>query len=728
MSKSDSASIRKGYFPPILQNGVDSMLIGLLGSPDGAWEYSQHLSRQSTVGWYKTDRRENPLDCDLIELANLSVRPCIGKEEIVIADSHQEFDARNAVLTTEYWQKDNRRAGHLRVRVTTFLTKDHVLVERYELLEVPQQGASFKFSVGPSVQPANTQQVGSSYFDPMKGWQLFEDAQRNGVGFIYHTGVYKGIGLTWTDLEGTAVIPGWGQGKTFVGVRLPITIKTPEIFEPVSFTRYTCLVDNVDSGEISPEQKLHEIWDKVVDLQYDQLLAEHSAYWRNYNSVSSISLPGREDIEKIYDFSNYCIKATQEKSTGFTPVGIQPFLWNGYQFWDSSFFQYAWLSGNHIEESEKFCRFLISRHSDASDLARKMGAPGARMAWRTGRDRFEIFAENVKQYHNNSAAAYCLYLHYLVSGDKDLLEESFPMMDDLVIFMVHETVKDCGDYAVIGECMGPDESFLDLKVNDSWTCAITIKAIECLTESARVLGKTPTVNGLPGLAVKLRRGLDMNVDKDGVLQPFQGAAFPHWGSLIFSHCPEHSALLPTIDKMEECYDPVLGLYNSHGLTRYAEKSFPWADFWKAHILAMACDSRAGERIEKHIPYTNKFGGIAERIFYHGERYKEYFGTGHAAFCWALNCCMVNQVGDELRLFPGIPESWGDVSFENLRTESGLLVSASLSEGRVTRLDITSRIDGLRLKLVSPDNSLPDQLIIKEGKISYLEADRVLLST
>ena len=68
----------------------------------------------------------------------------------------------------------------------------------------------------------------------------------------------------------------------------------------------------------------------------------------------------------------------------------------------------------------------------------------------------------------------------------------------------------------------------------------------------------------------------MNVDKCGVLQSFQGGRVPHFGSFIFDMFPEHPALIPTIEKMMENYDPEIDAYNFHGVSRYAEKAFPWS--------------------------------------------------------------------------------------------------------------------------------------------------------
>jgi hypothetical protein len=54
----------------------------------------------------------------------------------------------------------------------------------------------------------------------------------------------------------------------------------------------------------------------------------------------------------------------------------------------------------------------------------------------------------------------------------------------------------------------------------------------------------------------------------------------------------------------------------------------------------------------------------------------------------------------IRLFPAVPESWGDVEFSTLRAQGAFLVSARREAGKVTRVEIFSEKDG-PCRLVSP---------------------------
>ena len=47
----------------------------------------------------------------------------------------------------------------------------------------------------------------------------------------------------------------------------------------------------------------------------------------------------------------------------------------------------------------------------------------------------------------------------------------------------------------------------------------------------------------------------------------------------------------------------------------------------------------------------------------------------------------------LEIFPAIPESWKDLSFNNLRAEGAFLVSAVKKDGEVQRIEIVSEKGG-----------------------------------
>lgn len=133
----------------------------------------------------------------------------------------------------------------------------------------------------------------------------------------------------------------------------------------------------------------------------------------------------------------------------------------------------------------------------------------------------------------------------------------------------------------MGKCKGVDESVSNEKTNDTWACAVFLKGLMECRDAAQSRKRKPFLANLGTIITKVQRGLDRNVDERGVMQSFAGGRLRHWGSLIFDLFPEHFAHVPSLREMMKNDDPRMKRYNFHGVSRYAEKGFPWATFWDA---------------------------------------------------------------------------------------------------------------------------------------------------
>jgi hypothetical protein len=135
------------------------------------------------------------------------------------------------------------------------------------------------------------------------------------------------------------------------------------------------------------------------------------------------------------------------------------------------------------------------------------------------------------------------------------------------------------------------------------------------------------------------------------------------------------------------YDPQMKLYNFHGVTRYAEKSFPWADYWVARCFSRIGNPTGHKLLKNALSNTNFFGGIPERVWYHGEYYNHYTITCTAAMVWAVNGMLANVTGNTLRILNSAGHAWRDVKFEGILAGEGLIVSADIRKGKLVRLRV-----------------------------------------
>jgi hypothetical protein len=87
-------------------------------------------------------------------------------------------------------------------------------------------------------------------------------------------------------------------------------------------------------------------------------------------------------------------------------------------------------------------------------------------------------------------------------------------------------------------------------------------------------------------------------------------------------------------------------------------------------------------------------------------YRPFTLEGNFAFASGIQEMLIQSHTGTVRLFPAIPESWEEVSFEKLRTMGAFLLSASREKGATKKVRIHSERGG-KIQLLNPFDS--DQL-------------------
>jgi hypothetical protein len=677
----------KPYFPVCLANGVDAMLIDLLGSGD-SWQadYGTPLSEVRSRGWFKCDRRAHTKDPyevgTLFPLFEFASSPILNGGRAVPRNCKQYFDPRKAMLTSFYEQKDDESEGWLRFKVTTFLTKQHVLVEHYEFLETPSSGAAIVFFLNAPPQ------VAPHYFESaikMNSATLEVEPKKSLMDYSFTLERFQGGGRSWFDCESaTGKASDKKEDELAYGELQTRVVHTGE-----SFTRYLAAIDNEDAGDY--RAALDAAIAECRELGYERLRGRHEKEWQDYFAVSQVEIPDPV-IAYLYDVSRYRLRSLQHPS-GFVPAGDLPYLWQGLMFWDSTLAVEAWLGCGNTQEAGKVLAHLETYMEDARKLARRLSARGARLEWTVGIKKFmdgdPIGLEPQGETYSNSVWAHAIYSYFQNTQDTRFLEEHFHVLEEYMLFQVDYTLVDRGDHFIVRRAEGIDETVP--RVNDTYSCAIILRALTDYREAARILKRQPAIARLDEIISKLRVGLNRNVDAGGVLQSFEGGRLPHWGSLIFDLFPDHPALRPTLTKMMENYDPELKLYNLQSVIHHSlEKAFPWANYWAVRCFARGGDPRATMLLQSTVQSVNYFGGMPERVWYHGELFKNWFMTAHSAMIWAVNGMLTNANGSTLHILSGgAQRAWADVKFEGIHAGEGLVVSAEVRAGQLTSLDVVN---------------------------------------
>lgn len=84
----------------------------------------------------------------------------------------------------------------------------------------------------------------------------------------------------------------------------------------------------------------------------------------------------------------------------------------------------------------------------------------------------------------------------------------------------------------------------------------------------------------------------------------------------------------------------------------------------------------------------------------GFHYHPFTLEGNFLAMQAVQEMLLQSWGNQVRVFPAVPSTWSDVSFENLRAEGGYIVSAERRNGHTVRIRVEATSDGV-LRLSNP---------------------------
>lgn len=75
-------------------------------------------------------------------------------------------------------------------------------------------------------------------------------------------------------------------------------------------------------------------------------------------------------------------------------------------------------------------------------------------------------------------------------------------------------------------------------------------------------------------------------------------------------------------------------------------------------------------------------------------YRPFTLEGNFAFAQGIHELLIQSKNDYIEVFPATPEDWKNVSFKNLRTAGGFIVSAEKNGGKLTSLRVTASQNGV----------------------------------
>lgn len=507
------------------------------------------------------------------------------------------------------------------------------------------------------------------------------------------------------------------------------------------------------------EQKgttLHGVWSITSSLETDKAADKtqeamarginkdyqsHMDYWKSYWAQSSVALPDPV-LQKQYDNEMYKFgSASRENSY---PISLQAVWtadngklppWKGDYHHDLNTQLSYWpaYTGNHLTEGLGYLntlwnqRDVYKRYTQEYFGKEGMNIPG--VCTLLGVPMGGWIQYSMSQTVSAWLAQH-FYLHWKYSADRDFLEErAYPFLKDVAVFLEQQSVVD--DNGVRKLMISSSPEIFDNSIN-AWFRDMTNYDLSLMHFAFSAASELASELNLPDESAHwkaLNNQLpDYNLDKDGALTFANG--FPYDQShRHFSHAmaihplgmidwsqgeQSRSIIKATLKKLQD-----------YGPDYWTGYSYSWFGNMKARAFDGEGAAKELRTFAECFCLRNTFHANGDQTKSGKSRftYRPFTLEGNFAFASGIQEMLLQSHTGTIRVFPAIPSSWSDVSFENLRAMGAFLVSAEKRKGKIVKLRIYPEQGGI-LRIAYPFDT--DEIAIN-ANVEVLENKNGILS-
>lgn len=452
---------------------------------------------------------------------------------------------------------------------------------------------------------------------------------------------------------------------------------------------------------------------------FDRVWKEHKTWWSAYWKQSSVQLPDPVLMHQ-YDMDMYLFASASRK--GSPPITLQA-VWtadNGeLPPWKGDFHNdlntqlsyWPGYSSNHLKESSVFTDWLWKNKPTFLAYTRQffkdkgLNVPG--VCTLTGEPM-----GGWGQYSLSPTIACWLsqyfYWQWIYSGDKQFLKNrAYPWLKAVATHIESIAIMDKSNHWKLPISSSPEffdntlkawffqTSNYDLSLI-RWLLKSTIEMSDILNLQDEATHWKNFLSGWPSLAIN---------DKDSTLlvAPEIPYSFSH---RHFSHLMSIYPLR-LIDwyhgkKDQQIIDASLEELKKYGTSGWVGFSYPW----EACLKAMAQDGNGAAKALTIFatafcsPNSFNLNGDQSGKGYSGFTYRPFTLEANFAFAQGVQLMLSQQHEGVNYIFPAIPETWLNVSFQKLRAPGAFLISAKKGNGKITDLQVTA-LNGGQIKIENP---------------------------
>ena len=471
----------------------------------------------------------------------------------------------------------------------------------------------------------------------------------------------------------------------------------------------------------APSETVAAWTEKTLQQGFARAFASHNEWWTAYWAKSSVTIPDATLAKQYYCEMYKFGSAARSYSP---PISLQAVWtaddgrlppWKGDFHHDLNTQLSYWpcYAGNRLDEGLGYLNWLWEtmpanrRYTKEYFGAEGLAVPGVATL------RGEPMAGWIQYSLSPTVSAWLsqhFYLHWLYSQDRDFLKDrAYPYLREVAVFLDDISVRDTDGKRKLPISASPEIYDNSLQAwfltNTNYDLALIRFVYTAAEACARELG-------LNGEAGKWRTILSewpsFDLDEDGALTFAKG--FPYNES--HRHFSHQMAIHPLglIDRSngeadQQIIEATIRKLDDAGPKWWCGYSYSWLGNIKARNMDGEGAAEALKIFAEHFCLPNTFhaNGDQTRQGYSNYTYRPFTLEGNFAFASGIHEMLIQSHTGVVRLFPAIPASWKDVSFERLRTRGAFLVSAWLKDGKITSIVVESEKGGV-LRLALPEGN------------------------
>jgi alpha-L-fucosidase 2 len=455
---------------------------------------------------------------------------------------------------------------------------------------------------------------------------------------------------------------------------------------------------------------------------FDFYLTKHVEWWYNFWAKSDIQVPDAQ-LQRHWYLAQYFLGSTSRP--GSPAISLQSIWtadngklapWKGDFHHDLNTQMSYWsaYTANHMEEAMVFPDFLDARKETFKAYTQKyFGKEGLNVPGTHSLEGQPL--GGWIQYAFSPTVSAWLSQHYYwqwrYSNDAAFLRtRAYPWVKDAAIFLEQLTKVNSKGQRQLPLSSSPEINDNSTKAwfeeNTNYDLSLMRFTWETAAKMATELGRESEANRWQALAASLPP-LSLAPGMELIVAPNVPLTVSH---RHFSHL---MAIYPLGlvkweggDSNRQIMQRSIQVLDSLGTKSWNGYSFGWQAALKARARNGAGAAKALQIFAEAFCGANGFhlNGDATKKYSNGGG-RPFTLEGNFGFAAGLQEMLMQSHTDTVVIMPAVPESWLNVSFNNLRAQGGFLVKATRENGKVRQIVVTADSDGFfAIKIPYPNYS------------------------